>query len=163
METKHIIAGVGILLTFAAAVWNLLYTFSATKKTRYINVVTTARIEWIERLRKDVSCFAGLAYHWATARIVDFEASRKIEEEMNVLRWQIQLQLNPGEEAHTKLLNLLNELVECTGSERRHELDHAASALISETQNLLKEGWEKVKREANGESKDPRTRLSLGS
>ena len=44
METKDIITAIGIGLTFAATVWNLLYTFSSNKKTRFINTVTSARI-----------------------------------------------------------------------------------------------------------------------
>jgi len=75
MKAKDIVTAVGIGLTFVASVWNLLYTFSATKTTRYIDIVTSARIEWIQSVRENMSRFAGLARHWSITPIADADIS----------------------------------------------------------------------------------------
>lgn len=150
MEAKDIVTAVGIGLTFVAAVWNLLYTFSATKKTRYINVVTSARIEWIQSVRENISRFAGLARHWSITPIADAEASRKLQEESDVLRLEIRLQLNPYDKADQKLIELVEEIPKHTAPTDFDAMKMAVDALIAETQKRLKEEWDRVKEEAKG-------------
>jgi hypothetical protein len=58
MEIKDVLTLGGIIATFAVAVGNLIYTIVSTRKTRFINAITTARIDWIQSLREKVSRFS---------------------------------------------------------------------------------------------------------
>jgi hypothetical protein len=87
MKISDPIPLIGIVATFAAAAANLVYSVISTSKTRYINVITTARINWSQSLREKVSRFSGLAYHWAITPL-NSEASQKIVEEADTV-WSI--------------------------------------------------------------------------
>jgi hypothetical protein len=151
VETKDIITAIGIGLTFAATVWNLLYTLSSNKKTRFINTVTSARIDWIQRLRGNISRYAGLAHHWSVTPIPDRETARKIQEESDVLRQEIRLQLNPYDQADLRLMALVEEIPKYTDPTLFQEMKVAIENLVGETQKRLKEEWDRVKKEAKGE------------
>lgn len=60
MEPKDLIYGVGILFTFGLGAWNLLVNYKTTRKTSFINTVTSRRIKWIEQLRQDIAAYCGL-------------------------------------------------------------------------------------------------------
>jgi len=60
METKDIVYALSIFLTFLIGVWNLVLNYRTTRKTSFINTVTSQRVKWIEQLRQDISSFSGL-------------------------------------------------------------------------------------------------------
>jgi hypothetical protein len=45
LETKNVIYGVGILLTFSFSMWNLIVNYRTTRKINFINTVTSQRIK----------------------------------------------------------------------------------------------------------------------
>ena len=45
METKDIVYATGILLTFLIGVWNLIFNYRTTRKTSFINIVTSQRVK----------------------------------------------------------------------------------------------------------------------
>jgi hypothetical protein len=150
MGSKDIITIAGIAATFIVSLVNILYTIAATKKTRFINTITSSRIQWIQLLRQNVSRYAGIAHHWSITPINDQEASRKLIEESDVLRLQIRLQLNPYDKADIKLIALLDEIPKYTDATQFEPMKEAIENLVAETQKRLKEEWERVKTEAKG-------------
>ena len=82
MESKEVVTLVGILATLGVVIANLIYSVISVRKTRYINAITTARINWIQALREKVSRFSGLAYHWAITPMDSVESQRSSKKRM---------------------------------------------------------------------------------
>jgi hypothetical protein len=150
MELQDPIPLVGITATFAAAVANLVYSVISTRKTRYINAITTSRINWIQSLREKVSRFSGLAYHWAITPLGS-EASQRIVEESDVLRFLIRLHLNPYDDEDKQMMALLEQIPKFTDPAQFDKLQVAIESLVSGIQLRLKHEWERAKKEAKGE------------
>lgn len=150
MDFKDPIPLIGIVATFAAAVANLVYSVVSIRKTRYINAITTARINWIQSLREKVSRFSGLAYHWAITPLGS-DASQRIVEEADVLRVLIRLHLNPYDDEDKKMMALLEEIPKFTDPAQFSKLQEAIESLVNGIQLRLKHEWDRAKREAKGE------------
>lgn len=150
MDIKDVITMCGIVATFAAAVGNLVYSVTSTRKTRYINAITTARINWIQSLREKVSKFSGLAYHWSITPLGS-EASQRIIEEADVLRVMIRLHLNPNDPEDVKTMVLLEEIPKFTDPSKIEQLHDTIEKLVTGVQSRLKQEWERAKKEAKGE------------
>jgi hypothetical protein len=149
MDTKDLLTAIGISATFVVAASNLIYTVFATRKTRFVNIVTASRIKWIESLRDTVSRFSGLAYHWSITTL-STETSQRIIEESDNLRFLIRLHLNPHDEKDTRVASLVEEIPKFTDPAKFVEMKAAIENLVSGIQVRLKEEWERVKREARG-------------
>jgi hypothetical protein len=74
MEAKDYVLLIGVGVTLLLGVWNLIQGYRTTRKTSFINTVTSLRILWIEQLRQDVAKFSGLT-HTCVCR--SSKASRK--------------------------------------------------------------------------------------
>jgi hypothetical protein len=88
--------------------------------------------------------------HWSITPIADAEASRKLQEESDVLRSEIRLQLNPYDKADQKLIELVEEIPKHTAPTDFDAMKTAVDALVAETQKRLKGEWGRVKEEAKG-------------
>jgi len=148
METKDIIYGLGIILTFVLGVWNLVNTYVQTRKTSFINTVTKQRIEWLENIRQDVSKFCGLTYTWSVSRLEGKPEEYEVIKELDQLRHVIKLRLNPDDTPDMKISALIDKIPELTNESKIEDLKKAIRELIDETQQMLKNEWEKVKRES---------------
>jgi hypothetical protein len=148
VDAKDWIYGVGIVLTFAIGVWNLVSTYRTTRKTGFINTVTSQRVKWIEQLRQDVSAFSGLTYTWCFSNLEGKPQDYELLKEIDRLRHVIRLRLNPDGTHDRKIQALISRIPQLTHESQRDQLKAALDELTSETQLLLKEEWEKVKREA---------------
>jgi hypothetical protein len=148
MEDKDLIYGLGILLTFALGVWNLVANYRASRKTSFINTVTSQRVKWIEQLRQDVSSFSGLTHTWCYSELEGKPEEKEILKEIDRLRHVIRLRLNPDGTHDRKIAQLIRKIPELTHISKRAELTEALEDLTTTTQLLLKEEWEKVKAES---------------
>ena len=63
METKDWLSLIAVLATLVVAAINLVYNLANTRRTAYVNTVTSSRMKWIDSLRDKVSRFIGLTYH----------------------------------------------------------------------------------------------------
>jgi hypothetical protein len=135
---------VGIALTFAIGVWNLVLSYRTTRKTGYINTVTNQRVKWIEQLRQDIATFAGLTYTWsfsqAEGKPQEFEMLRDVDR----LRYVIRLRLTPDGTHDRKIKALVAKIPELTHTVNQAELKDALDELVVTSQSLLKEEWQKV-------------------
>ena len=148
MEDKDLIYGLSILLTFALGVWNLVVNYRASRKTSFINTVTSQRVKWIEQLRQDVSSFSGLTHTWCYSELEGKPEEKEILKEIDRLRHVIRLRLNPDGTHDRKIAQLIRKIPDLTHILKRVELKEALEELTTTTQLLLKEEWEKVKAES---------------
>lgn len=145
METKDIVYATGILLTFLIGVWNLIFNYRTTRKTSFINIVTSQRVKWIEQLRQDISSFSGLT---RTSSLEGKPQEYEVLKEIDRLRHVIRLRLNPEENHDRRIEQLLAEIPKLTDISKRDRLTQALEELTVTSQKLLKQEWEKVKLEA---------------
>ena len=145
---KDTFYSIGILLTFVVAVWNIINNFRLSRRTAFINTVTTERVKWIEKLRGNISAFCGLTYTWCFSELEGKPNELEFLQQIDKLRYLIRLQLNP-EGDHDKTIELLiAKIPDLTHASQQDELRHALNELIVTTQKLLKEEWDKVKEES---------------
>ena len=148
MEAKDLVYALGILLTFALGVWNLVANYRGTRRTSFINTVTSQRVKWIEQLRQDISAYSGLTYTWCFSDLAGKPEEYEVIREIDRLRHVIRLRLNPEGTYDQRIEHLIEEIPKYTDSSQRDMLTKALDELTTTTQLLLKEEWEKVKREA---------------
>lgn len=148
VELKDIIYGFGILLTFIVGAWNLFNNYKISRKTTFINTVTAERVKWIEQLRQDISSFSGLTHTWCFSELEGKPDENEILKEVDRLRHVIRLRLNPEGEHDQKIEVLIQKIPKLTHISNREELQQALEDLTVTTQKLLKDEWEKVKKEA---------------
>lgn len=148
MPDKDTIYAVGIALTFFVGVWNLVNNYSSTRKSNFINTVTNQRIKWIEKLRQEMAAFLGLTHTWCMSDIEGKPEETEILKELDKLRHLIQLRLNPDATLDRKISSLIKKIPELTHESRKKERITSMEKLTELAQKLLKEEWEKVKRES---------------
>ncbi|MBB5066093.1 hypothetical protein HDF15_004465 [Granulicella mallensis] len=134
----------GIILVFVMSATNLaltlFYTWRNTRKTNFINTVTSSRIEWIGSLREKMSNFIATAIALKYIPANDPRAENK-RVELDSLRYSIFLHLNPDTEPDKEIQSLVLDLH--SGTEAT-----AIVRLRSLTQRYFKNEWERVKDEA---------------
>jgi hypothetical protein len=118
------------------------------ERTTFVNIVTSQRIKWIEQLRQDIGAFSGIVYHWSHSEMAGKAGEGDLLKEMDRLRHVIRLRLNPLGEHDKTIEKLIEEIPHYTDPQRQTELVDALERLTKATQALLKEEWDKVKRES---------------
>jgi hypothetical protein len=78
------------------------------------------RIEWIQLSQRQYFTICCLARHWSCTKLPEDNA-RKIQEDSDILRLQVRLQLNPYDKADLRLIALLNDIPKRTG---RADVEH---------------------------------------
>jgi|SRR5579864_451538 len=145
------ITAVGIVLTFGVAAANLFYSIINNKKTRFINTVTTSRIQWINSLRDKVS-----AYIAVTIRLLNPEALKRDQDtiavlvrERDTLKHQVILHLNPKDPEDQAIKLRINEVDNLSNQgSYTAEIATLLLGLRDATGDYLKKEWEKVKNES---------------
>jgi len=147
MDAKDIAYIVSILLTFLVGVWNLVLNYRNTRRTNYINTVTAQRVKWLEQIRQDISSFCGITYTWHYSDLADTPQEHDMLKEIDRLRHVIRLRLNPSGTHDKTIERLIAEIPKYTDISQRDKLQKSLEELTTTSQLLLKEEWEKVKRE----------------
>ena len=148
METKDYVLAAGVVVTLILGIWNAIVSHRASKRTTFINTVTSQRIKWIEQLRQDIGTFCGLTYHWAHTDVQGKAEEGEMLREVDRLRHVIRLRLNPQGEHDKTIEALIEEIPRLTAPENQTKLAAALERMTCTTQLLLKGEWEKVKRES---------------
>jgi hypothetical protein len=138
----------GIIATFALGLWNITKNYRLSKKTTFINTVTSERIKWMEKLRNNISEFCGLTYNWCIAEPEDQISKHEHIEKIDKLRYVIRLQLNPRDGHDQIIEKLIFEIPTFTHRSQEIELKQKINELIVQSQSLLKLEWERVKDES---------------
>ena len=145
--TAVIAAGVSLAIAILAAI--------IQTRNNYLQAVTAERSKWIDKLRMNIAALSGmirtLSYKNLTGTI-SFNSQEYISslDEINKVVALIRLQLNPDGTVDQNILSLLDRLPYLSESAQRHPLlRRGDDLLIAHSQWLLKDEWEKVKREAD--------------
>lgn len=148
MEAKDYVLAAGVIVTLFLGIWNAVVNHRINKRTTFVNTVTSQRIKWIEQLRQDIGEYCGLAYHWSHSDMEGKPGEGELLKELDRLRHVIRLRLNPRGE-HDKLIEaLVEEIPRYTDPQKQRELVDALERMTKATQALLKDEWDKVKRES---------------
>jgi len=148
LDAKDLILAVGVLVTLVLGFWNMWANLYTNKRTTFINTVTSQRIKWIEQLRQDIGAFCGLTYHWSHTDLEGKPSEGDLLKEVDRLRHVIRLRLNPKGEHDRAIEALIEEIPRYTDPSRQKELTAALERLVRVSQALLKEEWDRVKRES---------------
>ncbi|MFH1063382.1 MAG: hypothetical protein V1747_10955 [Candidatus Omnitrophota bacterium] len=152
---KDIIYVISIFATFLLGLWNIINNYRNSRRTSFINTITSERINWIERLRKNISDFCGFTYTWCLSGLSGSQSELDYVTKIDNLRHLIRLQLNPQGTHDCAIEKLISEIPDLTDITKREELKIKLNELIKITQLLLKEEWDKVKLESKmGDLKD---------
>lgn len=151
MKPRDSVALFGIIATLIVSLANLLYMIRNSRKTAFVNTVTTSRLKWIESLRDKVSSFIAI-----TQRILSPQSGPKdtqnfgaLLRERDTLMHQIILHLNPNDREDQAIQHAVERVVALTSSGNSSpEIDGLLVDLRNATQVYLKKEWTRVKRES---------------
>jgi hypothetical protein len=141
-----IIAVCGVLIS-------ALIVFVASRKTLYLNAVTSERSKWIDNLRKNIASYSGevrTLNMMATNQYFLSNGHKQSVEKINALTTLIKLQLNPFNEIDQNLIILLDIIPSLAEQQSSVKLIRNDNLLVMHSQYLLKAEWEKVKFESRG-------------
>ncbi len=151
MTPKDYAAFFGIAVTLLIGLYNTLQNIRNSRRTTFINTVTSERIKWIGKLRESISTFCGVAHYWRFSTVKGSDEEKQKIQEIDKLRHFIVLQLNPNGDVDKEIQGLVGTIVSMssghlhvTDQDYRKHLDQ----LTEESQQLLKAEWEKVKEES---------------
>ena len=149
LTIKDLVYAIGILLTFAMGVANLVSNYRNAKTTRFINTVTNQRVQWIEQLRQDISAYSSAVALLGFGQAGAGDADNVLEQAYRLVR-AIRLRLNPNSGIDQEIESLLNEITQELqgGGAQASRLSALLERLTTSAQLLLKAEWEKVKSEA---------------
>jgi hypothetical protein len=148
MEAKDYVYALGILATLALGIWNLVQGQRSARKASFINTVTSQRVLWLEQMRQDVGKFIGLTNSWVMSEMEGTAKGQEMVQEIDRLRHVIRLRLNPKDAPDIEIASLIKKIPDLTHESQQEELRAALEALTVATQKMLKEEWDKVKRES---------------
>lgn len=144
--TTQILTLAGIILTFIVGVANLYVAFRNSRKTIFINSITSSRIKYIQDLRNNISEFCGLVYSYNAKNVnLTDKDLFEIHKEADKLKYRLRLYLNP-EDIYwdTKIMDLMSEILTLTDKDPTNKIED----LMIITQYLLKLEWEGAKLES---------------
>ncbi len=151
IELKDVIAFFAILVTLILGIYNAIQNYRNSRRTTFINTVTSERVKWIEKLRQNIATFCGLVHYWRFSTDPNTEEEREKIEEIDKLRHLIALQLNPRGRIDQEIEALIGQIVTAASKRKgvpKKEFRGLLKDLVVKTKSLLKEEWEKVKEES---------------
>ncbi len=148
LDTKDILTLLGIGFSFIVGATGLIIGLRNSKKTIFINSVTTSRLKYIQDIRNSIAEYCGLFYGYSILVKNSKEPSKEkmeILKKLDNLKYQIMLYLNPEDQLwDRKMITLIDEI--------RVDIENNPETKINEliiiTQYLLKLEWEGVKLES---------------
>lgn len=154
MENKsEIISILSLIIAVFAVFFGPLISIFITKKTLQINskiasksLISPIRQQWINDLRNIISEIIAKSSYYCVAGTED----RKDKEYYRIteLEMKINLLINPKEEDHKKLINLIKEMIEnlYIGNQVAESIFWKKHKEVIElSQTILKREWERVK------------------
>lgn len=152
MATENLLSLIGIIITLIVSVIGLIVGIRNTRKTIFVNSITSSRIQYIQDVRNSISEYCGLFYRYKILLDNDSKLSNeKLEvlKSIDKLKYQIMLYLNPEDRNwDQKIITLVIEIRERINENPEDKIKD----LIEITQYLLKLEWDGAKLESkNGD------------
>ena len=153
MQVAMISAIAAIIAAAVAAIATVVGPLVTTRISRR-QTVSTLRQQWIDRLREDISEFLSLINHYLlyTEIPLETEDEQRSYRRLLYLEAKIQMMVNPKEEDHLKLIELIGLLITTIHGSKSEEkrmdiISTNHNKLIALSQQILKREWERVKNE----------------
>lgn len=147
------IALISALSALSGVTIGSLFSYFIAKKQINATVISANRQQWINTLRDCVSELLSLITPIAIYSRDDMWSKNEKLEKFNramLLRSKIKLLINPNENDHNELVNLIEIIFSRLGKEQSSENDKAIGQLqisiTSQSQIILKKEWERVKK-----------------
>jgi hypothetical protein len=148
METKDVLTLLGIFFSFFVGTVGLVISLRNSRKTIFINSITSSRIKYIQDIRNSISEYCGLFYRYKVLYDNDPKLSNEkidILKSLDKLKYQIILYLNPEDKIwDNKIIGLIETIRKDIGKDQEQNI----KKLIRLTQYLLKLEWEGAKLES---------------
>lgn len=146
VEAKDLLLQAGVVVTLLLGLVNLYFNLRATKRTAFINTVTSERVKWIAKVRENISTLCSLCDQWMLHRTQanTAELQQKIERVKN----EVRLQLNPNDPEDRDIERLLARMPSWSNALTPDEYAKLQETLVAAAQAMLKREWDKVKDEA---------------
>ena len=157
METKDIITLIGIIVSLIIGLTSIYIGIKNSKKTIFINSVTSLRTKWIETIRNTIVEYCSLAN-----QIPFYSQRAEKEARLEELNFLIKLQLNRNDPFDSQIIEIVDSILKiikltCDVEEIKLE----TKKLINITQDLLKLEWEGVKEESRKGNLSKRNKQKL--
>lgn len=149
---KDDVSIIGAMIALAGVLVSALISLVVSGRSNYINAVTAERSKWIDKLRinlAEILCAASNS-QISFARSQSFSQSNEWHEtirKIELLLATLKLQLNPKGEIDANIIVLLDAI---PGAIEGGYFRNVEPLLVGHSQALLKDEWEKVKRESRG-------------
>jgi hypothetical protein len=135
--------------TLLLGIWNLVYNYRNSKRTTFINTVTSERLKWIHETRDAISTLCGRTYYWVmTQDQISPEESNNVRKEIDKLKLLVKLYLNPKSNKDINIMKLIDKIPEYTDRHRAEEMKKLLKNIVSKSQFLLKDEWDKARDES---------------
>jgi hypothetical protein len=145
MDTKDTITLIGIIVSLIIGSAGLLISLHNSKKTIFINTVTSSRIKWIDTVRNTIAEYCGLSFQIFQSTTA--EKLIKIDK-MQQLRFLLKLQLNRSADVDSSIITSVDSIAVYIYDDNRVRIEAEINNLINSSQDLLKKEWERVKLES---------------
>ena len=115
-----------------------------------VSVLSKNRQDWINTLRDSISEYVSIITNWAINGSIEEKNKNNniINERLLFLKSKIELLINPKEDDHTKLVNLLDQIlkniIHCVDG-HESDIDNLLREITNVSQTILKREWERVK------------------
>jgi hypothetical protein len=168
---NNIIDKIPIILSSAVSIIALLIGYRTGMKQNSLNLITNNRIAWQETIRKELADFIGdlftfsLQYYYKVSNSnydnkdtgsidKDIEFLFSAISKLNVEGNRLVLRLNPIEDA--KIIEIIKNIIDIDLPNKPEDIGKSfskiqqyVSELVSESHIMLKNEWEKIKKEAS--------------
>ena len=144
IEFSNALAIFSSLIAFLSVAYNIYHS----RKTTYINAITTSRLKYMDSLRNQVAEFCGLSLHLSLSQLEKTE-QQQIVKRLDQLRFTIKLHLNRKNQIDAKLIEKIDLIPNLTAERFDPELEIQLQELTAITQDILALEWNGIKTEAS--------------
>lgn len=139
MEIKDIITTVSVLI----ALISVVFAIYNSRKSIYINTITSARIKYLENIRNYIADFCSLAHseNKKTEESKNFESILKIS-------FLIKLNLDKNHPFDKKVIEIINKIIDQLFIGQNDNLFNEINLLIELSQDITLLEWRGIKKEA---------------
>ena len=143
---KFDLATIVALVTASTALLTGIYSIYHSRKTTFINAITTSRLKYIETLRSYISEFCGLVLHTSSTKL-DEPTKKEINEKLDRLRFTIKLHLNRKNFFDKKLLDELDSISNFPNKENQEDIKNKINQLTNFAQDIFTLEWDGIQLE----------------
>ncbi len=135
------------LISVATALVGVFYSIYNSRKTIYINSVTTSRLKYMDNLRQYIAEFCGLSLHVVLTKLDEKEKNELIQK-IDKFRFLIKLHLNRKNAFDKRIIEKINSIPNLTDPHKIDKLEEELNQLVNLTQDILDLEWNGIKNEA---------------